>query len=742
MTDNQNTIFILMDELLAWEQIPEEIKKNLKGYQSFKKIGIEFTNIHNNRTVCSSSRSSIISGEINTGIQDNIDQQYQFNYISKLSPDSNTIAKICKLNNYKITAYYGKQHLDSSMTSTTFVTPMLNTNTHDIMNQYGFDKYSVFGDNFYCPAQGMLSDLYTWNLQVSDGSNQYDWINPLDGTKYIGMLPFLKARCEDKKSYYCEYHITNPHDTQHQIQNFEQLPTGTQLQFGCPFMKEQMNASNNNGNLLIDPYQIIDNEYINTNRFESSYESYKIYLDKLPFVNSYMMDYVSNSITNSIFPFYVANQVTFQNIFTFPDSQADIKSWKNLINTYWGLVIEADNYLYRIYEFLKSNNMLHNTNIIITADHGDQMSGHGLKQKNFPFKESTNIPLLICSNTLNKSLYNTKSDILGSSIDIAPTLVKLLNLQSYENKFVGISLLDGDKDRLNPICFNSDVFHITNGWMFASSYFNWANWYNNQSLIIQNKVVYNPQNLFEYLSPFAMYIINIDNIQWKFIRYFNIIELIIYNLKHNYSILSHNKYKSSFTFDDILNSNIDNEYKSYLDNLKIILNDKFTFEEGYKNIKNNYTSKDSIELYIFIIFIINYIKNIIKIDTWILPGLYSKYFEIKSNKNYAFFCYNMTEDPDEIINLADPLYPERNNNILFEILNNKLNESIIKYKCENFYYNVPTSILLIILGIFIKNGLNIINYNKNQLIKLITYNFINNFDTAFDINKIIKNLTE
>jgi arylsulfatase A-like enzyme len=741
MKDKQNTILILMDELLAWEQIPHEIKQNLKGYMAFKERGIEFTNIHNNRTVCTSSRGCIISGIINNRMQDNIDQIYQYNWFPALSSESDTVAKICKLNHYDVTAYYGKNHLDSSLASTQFTAPMLNTNTHNMMNKYGFDKYSVFGDNFYCSQQGMLSDLYTWDLKVSDGSNQYDWINQQDGSKHIGMLPFLKARCEDKKSFYCEYHITNPHDTQHQIQNFEQIPNGTQLQFGCPFMKEQMESANNNGNLAINPYEIIDNKFINTNRFESTYESYKSYYDKLPFINSFMADYVSNSTTNNIFPYYVANQKTFENVFTFPNDQNDIKSWKNLINTYWGLVIEADNYIYKIYEFLKSCDMLDNTNIIITADHGDQLSAHGLKQKNFPFKESTNIPLLICSNNLDKTLLGTKSDILGSSINIAPTLVKLLNLQSCENKFVGKSLLECSNNGLIPTYNQFDVFHITNGWMFSTSYFNWANWYNSQPPIIQNRVVYNPQNFFEYLSPFTMCITNIDGVQWKFVRYFNIIELVIYNLKHNNVILSHNKYKSKFTFDDILNSNFDNEYDSYLNNIKTILNDEFTFEEGYECIKNKHSIKDSIELYIYIIFIVYYIKNIINADTWILPGLYSQHSEIKSNKNYAFYCYNMTDDKEEVINLSDPLYPERHNNTLFNILNAKLNESIIEHKCKDFYYNVPTSLLFIILGIFIKNSSNYINYDKNQLAKLLTLNFTNNFDTAFDMNYIIKILT-
>jgi arylsulfatase A-like enzyme len=88
-----NAIVILIDEHINYKYLPKWLTDNLKGYQSFKKLGIEFQNIHCNRTVCSSSRSCIMSGEINNGIQDNIDQSYQYNYIQRLDSNSDIANK-------------------------------------------------------------------------------------------------------------------------------------------------------------------------------------------------------------------------------------------------------------------------------------------------------------------------------------------------------------------------------------------------------------------------------------------------------------------------------------------------------------------------------------------------------------------------------------------------------------------------------------------------------------------------
>jgi len=121
-----NTIIICCDELNAWHNLPCSLTSKLPGYNKFKKISVEFTNIHNNRQNCSASRSTMLSSRINTGIQDNIDQIYQWLYVPQLNPVYDTIGKVLKKNNYDITSYYGKSHLDSKLAPNRSLRPLLN----------------------------------------------------------------------------------------------------------------------------------------------------------------------------------------------------------------------------------------------------------------------------------------------------------------------------------------------------------------------------------------------------------------------------------------------------------------------------------------------------------------------------------------------------------------------------------------------------------------------------------------
>ncbi len=47
-----SNILIVMDELIAYHNLPSWLLTRLPGYQAFAKLGIEFTNIHNNRQMC------------------------------------------------------------------------------------------------------------------------------------------------------------------------------------------------------------------------------------------------------------------------------------------------------------------------------------------------------------------------------------------------------------------------------------------------------------------------------------------------------------------------------------------------------------------------------------------------------------------------------------------------------------------------------------------------------------------
>ncbi len=737
-----NTILILMDELIHWKNLPKSILKKLKGYNAFKKISIQFDNIHCNRTVCSPSRSSIISGIINHGVQDNIDNNFQYDYIPRLDENLNTIAKICKKKKYDYTAYYGKQHFDSGLASNVFTTPMINSNSRQYMKKYGFDIYSSYGDTFYYPNQGIFGDLYNFEMITSENNPDYDWKDEKTGNKYVGLIPFLKARVSDCKSYYCEFHLVNPHDTQHMIQNYSQLPNNTQLQFWAPFIKEQFNEYRQENTLKINEFPYVPNKNLTENYFEKTYSKYKTEKNSLIFKESYELDYVSNSKTNSIFPYFVCSQQSYVRNFTFPDNETDIKSWKNLINNYYGLIIEADTYLYKIYKFMEENNMFENTNIIITSDHGDLMSAHGLKQKSFHFKESINVPLMIYSPNLEKSLRGSINNYLGNSIDIYPTILTMLKLKSNCKKIIGKSLLKWKNNKLKFTKLDSDVFHITNGFMFTMTGILFNQWYNSQSIEIQNKTIYKPKNIFDFISQFVMLITNYNGIQYKFIRYFNILEIIRYNFLYNEKYKKNNN-QIVFTvelLDQFIDNSLIEKYPEIINNFKTILQDNFsegfTFEQAYNLLLSN-----DIQLFLLITIIFTYFyKN--NMSQIIIPGFFNSYDQLVSNSNYAFFCYNMSKDPNEIINLADPNYPSRHDIKLFNYLNNKLNENITNFKCDNFIYIFPYKSIITLLLILLKINKNISELNNQQLELFLNIGFNNNFDSSYGTSTIITKLLD
>src|SRR4029453_11022391 len=91
---------------------------------------------------------------------------------------------------------------------------------------------------------------------------------------------------------------------------------------------------------------------------------------------------------------------------------------------------ESDAYLVQILDTLEDQDLLDNTLIIQTSDHGEMGLAHGgLRQKNFNFYEETlRVPLIYS----NPKLYPSPqvSDAMVSHVDFLPTLASLFNAPS------------------------------------------------------------------------------------------------------------------------------------------------------------------------------------------------------------------------------------------------------------------------------------------------------------------------
>lgn len=596
----RNTILIVLDELTCFNNLPKEITNNLKGYQLFKKKCVEFTNIQTARQQCSSSRSTIMTGKYDTCIQDNMEFNYQYDYFQHIPYELDMIGKIYKNNGCDITAYYGKQHIDSKNATDLYSQPTFNTATAGNMRIYGYDKFNVFGDTYYDPKEGLLSDNQVISYELPPNSAVFDYVE--NGSKYSGVIPFIKARLCDGKSYYLECHIINPHDTNHYIQNLSNSFCGTMNQFPTPFINEQLSECD-----LPNPYYFNDkNVYavpthpnLLHNYFENNYKAYKSTQYSLPFLTSYELDYAISPKINSYNPLYVGAYYGIGVNMTISDSQDDIKSWKNLINNYYGLLFEADSYLERLYYFFDANGIFETNNIIIISDHGEQMSAHGLKQKQLPFKESSNVCCLIHSPDLLPCLVGTNSNIFGSLVDILPTQNTINNLKT-NSLFDGISLLCWSNGFLHinyEEHSNYVPLNIVNSTMYTINYFCYYSWYRNN--YTSQSLTHNPLNYFEYQSSFSSVITKINGITYKFGRYYSIDSLITYHL-----LINNNQ-----------NIFLKSDFIKYTSTIGVILRDatirfvalkfpsNFSFQSGLNVIEKYFSNKNMYLYYVYYGFI-------------------------------------------------------------------------------------------------------------------------------------------
>ena len=80
--------------------------------------------------------------------------------------------------------------------------------------------------------------------------------------------------------------------------------------------------------------------------------------------------------------------------------------------------------------------------------------------------------------------------ILGSSIDINPTIESLANIKNISPDFLGKSLLEKNEEGfLIPRKKNINSFNVCNAVMMSNGYITFQQWYDVQPLSIKRKVV-------------------------------------------------------------------------------------------------------------------------------------------------------------------------------------------------------------------------------------------------------------
>lgn len=105
---------------------------------------------------------------------------------------------------------------------------------------------------------------------------------------------------------------------------------------------------------------------------------------------------------------------------------ADDDAWRSGINFYLNCLRDVDRHIGIVLDALVASGQADRTVVIVTADHGELASSHGLRQKGaLVYDENFHVPMLVCHPDLAGG---SRSPALVSGVDLAPTLLEIAGM--------------------------------------------------------------------------------------------------------------------------------------------------------------------------------------------------------------------------------------------------------------------------------------------------------------------------
>lgn len=681
MSNNQNVIMMLLDELVLLDLLPKHIQKEFKGFNAFKKLGVNFTNYHTNTQMCSPSRTTYMTGVINHGIIDNVEQEWQY----QAKEDTYDYKSVCncikETNKNIICAYYGKVHLDSKLIPTVQINPRFRVTTNKSLNIWDIDYFNTFGDGVDFAHGLFIDSQYIQGLPVPPDTPKSGYNTEINGIKRQGTLDFLDQMKKENKRFFLQHHFQNPHDIQYYRMNPKQKtePVGDFLPFPVPFLEEQLKDWDNDYYYFNkdDKFAFITLETFKKNWFEDNYEEYKTNKDSLLFSETLGDFYFNNPKYNTINPFYLAlSQLAALN-FSMPEEN-DIALWKNYQNTYLNILKHVDNYILMVYNKLEKLGFLENTSVIICADHGDALGSFGLIEKGFVKRLTENIPLIIYSPYMNNELRGQSSDYLCSTIDMNFTIYNLLFPKvvptCLKPQMIGQSILQFNekcnkfeincKQNKYTFCFISNWMLWTSTFLYFQQRDKWHTLYDENPDNYLYKINHPLQLANNQLSINTIY----NNKKYKYTIWFNFDSFFYFDknlLKLDISLDTWLQFENNI-MEFFSNKNYDQKIKEiliiYIERLKTN-----TIRQKYSSIEQLWidTIKQKIPIlqYIGISVLFGMLSTLNKdsknpnLKIFKMPIHELSFDEFNTcidNKKFFYQeLYNITDDPLEKINLVD-----------------------------------------------------------------------------------------
>lgn len=335
---------------------------NYKARQLLMEMGTTFEKHYICSNVSTSSRSVIYTG---THVTDTrmIDNA---NYIwqPSMSPDLRTVGDMMREAGY-YTALKGKWHLTNYDFSDYDGPPL---QMQDDLEQYGFSDWNTMGD-----AWGQVQEGYTVDSEITG-----DTISWLRGTG--------TNRNADGQPFFLAVNLVNPHDIMYYNPSAEQGSTGSGS-------FESARAPDN-----------------------------KIY--KATYKTSVPSSWNETPTATGRVNAHGEFRASWSNIMG-----VDIKTegeWKSFQDYYFNCIQDSDNSLMAILDELDNLNMLDNTIIVFTSDHGDMQGAHNLWGKGgFMYEYNIHVPMIIYHPDYKGG---KKVSSVTSHLDLATTFVDMTNL--------------------------------------------------------------------------------------------------------------------------------------------------------------------------------------------------------------------------------------------------------------------------------------------------------------------------
>jgi arylsulfatase A-like enzyme len=134
---------------------------------------------------------------------------------------------------------------------------------------------------------------------------------------------------------------------------------------------------------------------------------------------------------------------------------------------YLGEIAFADSQIERLLQALEGRRLLDRTVVVVTADHGESLGGHGEQEHGiFVYEDVVHVPLIVRAPGLRPSRVG---DVVRIT-DVMPTVLGLLGIHSPSGD--GVSLVDrmrGTQTRLDLEAYSESLYPERLGWSLAVS---------------------------------------------------------------------------------------------------------------------------------------------------------------------------------------------------------------------------------------------------------------------------------